>query len=325
LGSVLYGYSRVFAASGELDPSFKRVLEPHQATAAALAVRHVAITVIPEPASDQALTVHPDLGITQSLDDIRTSRLLRQPLKSVVLQNAALDASYQSFLYPTLWRPLRVLARLIEWTLETITTQVRNPAIAVLIFAVLFRAVSMPLSIWSTRQQRRFFALQNEMKPTIERIKQNYKGAERSEKILQAYEAYGFSPLAGLKSSAALFIQLPVLIALFAVTTESALFRDAPFLWISDLSMPDGVLGLPFNIPLLGDQMNLLPVALGIVSVIATQAQRRMHASASPRTGLFLALLFVVLFYSCAAALVLYWLTVNAVQIIEGLCMRQGA
>ena len=114
-------------------------------------------------------------------------------------------------------------------------------------------------------------------------------------------------------------VLLPILIALFGVTTESTLFRDVPFLWASDLSLPDRALALSFSIPGLGSYLNMLPILLGIISVFAALIQSRSSGGTSPRSGLLLALAFVVFFYSFAAALVLYWMVVNVSQIFEGL------
>jgi len=119
-----------------------------------------------------------------------------------------------------------------------------------------------------------------------------------------------------------LFVQLPILIALFAVTAESALFRDAPLFWVSDLSLPDRAFALSFSIPGLGNHVNLLPILLGVISVIAALIHARItdfSGGGSPRSGLVLALVFVAFFYSCAAILVLYWMVVIVSQVVEGL------
>jgi YidC/Oxa1 family membrane protein insertase len=158
------------------------------------------------------------------------------------------------------------------------------------------------------------------MKPKIAQINDTLKGAEKSEQILQTYKEFGISPFSGLKGSIGLFVQLPILIALFAVTTESALFREAPFLWITDLSLPDRTLEWPLTIPILGSYLNLLPILLGVICTIAALVQAHSAGTGtSPRSGLILALAFVIFFYPCAAALVLYWMVVNVSQIFEGL------
>lgn len=320
LGSVLYGYSRVFSASedGKLEPLTERL----ETGSAVLAARHVAVAVESSSANDHTSSADPQLGVTMSVTSGRSTASLRQQLGALELRSSTLSGTaYEDLLYPALWWPLRALAQAIEWALEVLTTSVHNAGLAVVAFALLLRAALAPLGIWSIRQQQRFTAVQQEMKPVLDEISRTYTGAEKSERILQTYKRYGISPLSGLKGSSALFVQLPILIAFFAVTTESALFRGAKFLWVGDLSLPDYAIALPFSMPGFGAHLNVLPIALGIVSVVAAMIQRARTAAAS-NSGLLLALAFVLLFYSCAAALVLYWLTVNAVQIVENACAR---
>ena len=103
----------------------------------------------------------------------------------------------------------------------------RKYGAAVIVFALLLRALLLPLGLWSIRQQRQFADIQQRMKPRLQEINKTLKGAEKSEAVFQTYKDYGISPFSGLKGSIGLFVQLPILIALFAVTTESAMFRDA--------------------------------------------------------------------------------------------------
>ena len=154
------------------------------------------------------------------------------------------------------------------------------------------------------------------MAPEILSIKANLNGAEQSEAILALYKRYRVSPFSGLKGSASLAVQIPILITIFGLTTESAIFREAAFLWMDDLSLPDALFSLPFVIRGLGGGLNALPLLLGIVSVPASYRLRLLNpvGSSSVRwTALRLSLVIVVLFYSFAAALVVYWITVNVV------------
>jgi YidC/Oxa1 family membrane protein insertase len=318
LGDVFYGYSRSFAAPPNSARALEPVREKRQAAVAALAVRHVAVVVTPEFIGNDVMTVDPDTGVTLALDVARSPSFHRQVLRAVDLRGALLgDGIYRRFLYTDMWGPLRGLARLIERAIQALTAVVGNAGLAMIMFALLLRALMLPLGFWSIRQQRKFTTIQRQMKPKIEHINSTLKGAEKSEQVLQTYKEYGISPFSGLKGSIGLFAQLPILIALFAVTTESALFRDVPLLWVTDLSLPDRAFTLSFSIPGLGGYVNLLPILLGIVSVIAALMNARNSDSGSTRSGLILALVFVIFFYSCAAALVLYWIVVNVSQIFE--------
>jgi YidC/Oxa1 family membrane protein insertase len=319
LGDAFYGYSRWLAAT-HIDGDFEPVREPVSATSAALIVRHLALIATTQSPGDASLTVHPDTGTTLTIEGAGLTVSQRQELGVLRLERSAVAGSpYRDLMYSDMWSPLRGLARLIERALEVLVGVVGNAGIAVILFALLLRAAMMPLGLWSIRQQRRFTEIQRQMKPKIEHINKTMKGAAKSERILEIYKEHGISPFSGLKGSLGLFVQLPILIALFAVTTESAMFREVPFLWFADLSLPDRTLALPFTIPGLGAYFNVLPILLGIVCVAAALILSRSASGSSPRAGLILALVFVVFFYSCAAALVTYWLVVNVSQIFEGM------
>lgn len=320
LGDYLYGYSRLFAApaaSGEFSP----VDAPVAAAEVALVARHVAAVATSPPGGGGTLEAVPGSGAVQASAPGSPAGPLRLEVGALRLSaEAAAEGAYSPLVYSELWRPLGALARLLEAALQAMARLPGGAAAAVVLLALGLRVVLWPLNLWALRQQRHFAAVQARMKPEIARIEATTKGAERSEKILEAYKAHGVTPLSGLKGSAGLLVQLPILVALFAVTTESALFLDAPFLWASDLSLPDRAFALPFEIPGLGSHLNALPLALGAACVAAAAAQSRPGAGGtgtSMRPGLALALAFVVLFYSCAAALVLYWTVVNAAQVAE--------
>jgi YidC/Oxa1 family membrane protein insertase len=321
LGDVFYDYVRIFASSENSTGTFEPVREQRQANSAALVARHVAVVVSPLTDDGDGLTVNPETGLAISLKQDQLVSGHRLMLGALELNGAELgNSQFHVFLYSDMLSPLRYLARIIERVLQYLTTAIGNPGIAMVFCAVLIRLILMPLSFWSIRQQRQFSSIQKQMKPEITHIEENFEGPEKNEKILQTYKAYGISPFSGLKGSIALFIQIPILIAVFAVTTESALFHNAPFLWMSDLSLPDQIVSLPFSTPGLGAYINLLPIVLGAISVLAAFVQSRTGdggASASPRSGLILAVIFVVFFYSCAAALVLYWIVANVSQIFE--------
>ena len=68
-----------------------------------------------------------------------------------------------------------------------------------------------------------------------------------------------------------------------------------------------------------------MPIILGLVSVLASGIQQKTavgSASRFSRAAMFMVLLIVVFFYSCASALVLYWTVVNIAQILEGQYVR---
>ena len=50
-----------------------------------------------------------------------------------------------------------------------------------------------------------------------------------------------------------MFLQYPILIALWMFLQQAIEIRQQSFLWATDLSAPDAILHLPFTIPFYGD------------------------------------------------------------------------
>lgn len=215
-------------------------------------------------------------------------------------------------MFHTVWAPLRTLSTGVESTIFQISMLIGSVGAAVVLFALIVRVLTYPLNRWSQRAQDIFNKAQISMAPKIAEAKTSLHGVEQSEQILKIYADHKISPLSGLKGSASLIVQLPILVAFFGVTTESDIFRYSEFLWINDLSSPDQFLDIGVHIPLLGSAINLLPLLLGLVGWFST-----IRHPQTGRTGLWMNLLFTVLFYPFAAALVLYWVTVNVMQLLE--------
>lgn len=323
LGDVFYSFHRVFG-SDATSQSFQLISRQQVVTSFASVARHVAVIVSPTRGDDGQLTVLPEAKVILKAQITKFPFELTQTFAAKKLAgNMQSDSAYGDFLYSDMIAPMRVLAKAIEWSLQRLTSVFNNAGLALVIFTLLVRVLMFPLNQWSTRQQFQFSEVQKRMKPKVEIINNTLKGAEKSERMLDLYKEFGISPFSGLKGSLALFLQLPILIAVFAITTESAIFRGVSLLWATDISLPDRAAELPFSIVGLGGYLNMLPVVLGLVSVSAAYVQSRLAGGRRiPLAGLLLALAFVAFFYSCAAALVLYWIIVNFMQILESVLAR---
>ena len=247
---------------------------------------------------------------------------LRQRMSALPADSTVVAGSgYGGLVYADLWGPLAFLSRWIERALSGLAAVAGGFGLAVILLAVLVRLVTMPLTAWSARRQREFALISARIKPDIARAKKELKGAAQSERILELYRQNGLSPLSGLSGSAGLFAQIPFLLAVFSVTTVSSVFSGAGFLWIDDLSLPDALAVLPVTIPLLGNELNALPLLLG--GLLAWSSKTDVNPSgASTILPTIITLLIIVAFYSFASALVLYWLTVNTVQVVERVVIR---
>ena len=233
------------------------------------------------------------------------------------------QAGYHNLIYADLWAPLGVLCRWVEELLRWLSGLVGNLGLAMILFAVATRFVTLPASIWASRRQQEYKMRFERAKPQMDKARRDYKGVERSERILEIYKDNRITPFSGLKGSVGLLVQIPFLLAIFNVTTKSSIFAHEKFLWISDLALPDAAMALPFVIPILGGYVNALPLGLGVLNILsAVRDQNTSHTSNV--IPIIISLLIVTVFYTFSAALVLYWLTVNFLQAGERIVMKRS-
>lgn len=225
------------------------------------------------------------------------------------------DSAFYDLLYATVFPPLRTLTIQVERLLLFLAELTSSHGIAIILFAVCVRLLTLPVNLWASRRQRDFAAVSTKMDPLIANARSSLKGAAQSERILEIYKQYGVNPISGLLGSVGLFVQIPVLMCVFGVTTESAGFAGVGFWLLDDLSEPDRMLSLGFSIPILGAYLNVLPLILG--GCLWVSGRVAGFEGQTTRSGMVLSLMMVLFFYSFASSLVLYWIVVTLARIPE--------
>jgi len=181
----------------------------------------------------------------------------------------------------------------------------KNWGLSIIGFAVFIYFVLFPFTAKSTKTMRRM----QEIQPEIEELKNKHKDSPQKlqKETMELYRKYKINPLGGCLP---LFLQLPIFISLYQVLFRLVDLKGANFLWISDLSLPDSLLKLPFPPPV--NYLNLLPILLMIIGLV--QQKVTTSAGSSPeqkKMGLFFGVFLGVIFYNFPSGLVLYWLTQN--------------
>ena len=116
-----------------------------------------------------------------------------------------------------------------------------------------------------------------------------------------------------------MLLQMPLLLALFQVFRSTIELRAEPFVWwIKDLSSPDTIFYLPFNIPIYGDQVAVLP----IIMVFSMFIQQRMMTGVNqqPQQKMmqsFMMGFFFLLFNTFPSGLNLYYTLFNLLTIAQ--------
>ncbi|CAI8033406.1 Membrane protein insertase YidC 2 [Geodia barretti] len=177
----------------------------------------------------------------------------------------------------------------------------RNLGISIIVFTILVRLVTLPLTIKQLRQMKAMTDLQ----PRMREIQERY-GRDRqrvSQETMRLYREAGVNPVGCLGP---LVIQMPILFGLFRVLIQTAAPLSAAFLWL-DLSEPD-----PTNV--------ILPVLVFVSTWL--QQKMTMTPSTDPRQStnqmmmLWLMPLMIAFFsFTLPSGLSLYWVASNLIGI----------
>jgi YidC/Oxa1 family membrane protein insertase len=114
------------------------------------------------------------------------------------------------------------------------------------------------------------------------------------------------------------------------VINQSVDLRGAHFLWIKDLSQPDRLFHLPFMIPILGADFNLLPLIMAATQILTSKLTTTQAATADPQQAemqkmmtWFMPVFMLFIFYGMPSGLVLYWTVSNIWQVLQQLWVNK--
>lgn len=203
---------------------------------------------------------------------------------------------------------LTSLSLILLSALQFFYSLVHNYGVAILLLTLCVSLFLYPLTFKSLKSMQKL----QEMQPHVEKLKQEHKDnpTKLNKEIMELYRRYKVNPMGGCLP---MILQMPVFIALYNALSRSIQLKDAGFLWIKDLSMPDAFFKFDFNIPVIGNGINLLPILM-IGAMILQQkiSQTNVTGAQSEQQKLManiMPVLFGFIFYSLPSGLVLYWLT----------------
>ncbi|GAG32400.1 unnamed protein product, partial [marine sediment metagenome] len=159
---------------------------------------------------------------------------------------------------------IRPISKLVLYTLVFFHDYIPNYGVVLILFAVIIRVLTNPLTKKSAVSTQKMQLVQ----PKVKALQEKYKGNPQklNQEMRALWKAEGVNPLGGCLP---MLIQMPVLFALFIVFRTTIELRDQPFiLWVTDLSAPDVVYTLPFSIPLYGNGVTILAIIMGLTMFI---------------------------------------------------------
>jgi YidC/Oxa1 family membrane protein insertase len=206
---------------------------------------------------------------------------------------------------------IRPFAKLVLRTFIFLHSLIPNYGIVLIIFSILIKILVYPLTKKSYVSMQRMQTLQ----PKMNELKEKYgKEPQRLNKeTMKLYKETGVNPVSGCLPT---LLQLPLLWAIFIIFRNTIELRGAEFFWwIKNLSAPDTIYQLPFNIPFYGDLVNILPIFMGVTMFI--QQKMTMKDPKQKAMVYFMPIFLTLLFNSFPSGLNLYYALFNLFSILQ--------
>ena len=203
----------------------------------------------------------------------------------------------------------------LVWVLNLFNGWIPNFGVAIILLTILVRLLFWPLTRKSTEGMKKM----QEIQPLMKEIQAKYK--DNPQRLQQeTWQLYREKKVNPMSSCLPMLIQIPVFIALFNVLRSAVELRYAPFLWIADLSEPEGLFASWF--PFSG--LNLLPVLMAVSTALQSyftpstgdKKQQQMMMVMMPA-------MMLIMFYSFPSALSLYWFLSNIFSIVQMWLIRR--
>ena len=205
-----------------------------------------------------------------------------------------------------------VIARPLFLWLKWTYGWVHNWGWAIAIQTLIINLALLPLRISSMKSALKM----QKVAPQIKAIQEKYKKysmrdprkQEMNQEVSALYKAEGVNPVGGCLP---MVIQMPFLFAYYSMLGAALDLRQAPWLWIRDLSSPD-----PWH---------LLPIGI-IITMLLTQRmtpQPGMDPSQQKMMTFMMPLMLGVISWNLAAGLCLYWSEGNLIAIAQQAVMNR--
>ncbi len=205
--------------------------------------------------------------------------------------------------------PIDAISKIILKIMQFSHKIVPNWGIAIIIISVVVYFSMYPLTLKGMLSMRKMQALQPRMAQLREQHKSNPQ--KLNKEIMVLYKENGVNPLGGCLP---FLLQMPVFIALYQALWRTVHLKGASFLWIKDLAAPDRFLMLPTTLPIIGNELNILPIVMGVVmffqqklsskNIVITDESQVMQQK---MMLIFFPVFLAFIFYKFASGLTLYF------------------
>ena len=208
-----------------------------------------------------------------------------------------------------------IISQILLQLLGFFYSLVHNWGMAIIMLSFTVYLVLFPLTLKQMRSMKEMQMLQ----PKIEALRNEYKDNPQklNKEIMELYREHKVNPLGGCLP---LLLQMPIFLALYQALMRSIALKGAHFLWIKDLSEPDKLFVLSKNLPIIANEVNILPILMAIGMFIQQKTSMPAATSSSAEQQkimmILMPILFGFIFYHMPAGLVLYWFVNSTLMLI---------
>ena len=182
----------------------------------------------------------------------------------------------------------------------TATLGVPSYGLAIILLTVLIKILVYPL----TKKQLKSMKAMQRIQPQMKKLQEKYKNNPQlmQQKLMELYKKEGANPLSGCLP---MLIQMPILMGMYYTLYNFNYGGAAPsFMWLPSLSETDPLYVLP------------------ILSAATTFFQQKMMSTSDQNQQMKIMMIIMPIFIGWIslqfpAGLVLYWVTMNVVQIVQ--------
>ena len=178
--------------------------------------------------------------------------------------------------------------------------------LAIILMTLVIKMLMYPLTVKQVKSMKGMQILQPKMKELQAKYKD--KPEKLQQEMIKLYKETGVNPMAGCLP---LVLQMPIFIIIFYGLRDFTFNGATSFLWLTDLAQPDPLYILP------------------VLSALTTYYQQKQTSTEMNQQAKMM-LMFMPLFIgyistTFSSGLVLYWVTMNTVQIVQQWWMSRDA
>lgn len=203
------------------------------------------------------------------------------------------------------WSWVKAVAKPIFYVLRWINDYTGNYGVAIVLLTIMIKVMFIPLQYKSYKSMKDMQVIQPKAAALQEKFKDDRDRLNRE--LIKLYRDHKVNPVGGCLP---MLLQMPVFIALFNVLNVAIDLRQAPFaLWITDLSIQD-----PYYV---------FPLVMGGTMFIQQKITPTTMDPTQAKMMLMLPVFMTFLFINFPAGLVLYWGTLNTLNILQQLATEK--